>query len=175
MFVYILRGGGYIKFGITQNLTMRSRTISGGTAPFKTRIVAYAVLEDEIARSLEADLLRINLPHANGEWFHDEGHSDAEFAEIMRETVANYGSHLSLRVYTDSDPDAHLRDGKLELKVAVASAIASASGERNWQIFDKVAKPKVAQTAPLTKAQLQKATKIKMMQRLEKIGRQGVN
>jgi hypothetical protein len=168
MFVYILRGGGYIKFGITGNLKARFDNLNGGGVPFKLRIVAYAVLDDEVARQLEVDLLRINLPHANGEWFCDEGHSDDAFAEIMRETVANYGSHLALRVYTDSEPCAHLADGSAARKAAMGTAIATASGERQWQIFGKKDKPPRIQTAPMTKRQLQNDNKIKMMKRLEK-------
>jgi hypothetical protein len=104
VFVYVLRGGGFIKFGISKQLSRRHKALSQGALPFPVDLVGYAVLPDEIAKMLERALLNWDMDHANGEWFHDDGRSAESILEYIRKLV---GPDLAENVYSDSNPDRH--------------------------------------------------------------------
>lgn len=122
VFVYVLRGGGFIKFGITKQLSRRHKALTQGTLPFRVDLVGYAVLPDEVARLLERALLNWELQHANGEWFHDDGRSGESILDYMRRIL---GPDLGDKVYSDASPDRHeVRTSPLAFDVMMV--------ERKW-------------------------------------------
>jgi hypothetical protein len=105
MFVYVLRGGGFIKFGISRDLTRRHKNLTSGTLPFPVTLVCYAVLEDDVARLLERALLNWELEHAHGEWFVDDGRTDEAIGAYIRQIL---GPDLGEMVFSDQNPERHI-------------------------------------------------------------------
>lgn len=67
MFVYAMRGGGYAKIGVSDDIEKRLASFNSGTLPFEMSIVCLAEADTMTALEIEADVLG-TMPRLRGEW-----------------------------------------------------------------------------------------------------------
>lgn len=67
MFVYAMRGGGYAKIGVSDDIEKRLSSFNRGALPFEMSIICLAEINTIKALEIEADILS-KMPVVRGEW-----------------------------------------------------------------------------------------------------------
>lgn len=67
MFVYAMRGGGYIKIGVSDDIERRLLSFNSGALPFEMSLICLGEADTVSALEMEAGLLRA-MPRLRGEW-----------------------------------------------------------------------------------------------------------
>lgn len=89
MFVYAMRGGGYVKIGVSDDIQKRLKTFNGGALPFTMSVICLAQATTEDAIKIEYDMLSWLPGRMNGEWIDgaiDDGEIIAAFKAVCRWT-----------------------------------------------------------------------------------------
>lgn len=91
-YVYIMRGGGYIKVGKSKDIVNRLRHFNRGHVPFRMDLVCYAEFSNDAnSFHVESYLLQMFPDKTIGEWFLDNDQPESHFLEAMRLSTKRLG------------------------------------------------------------------------------------
>lgn len=134
VFLYVLKGGGYLKVGISRDLTRRVASMNGGAVPFEVSLVGSALVHQDVALRAEMDVLSRLGRRARGEWVFED---DITVGDIVR-TFALCSSLLpaSYRYAFMPGASAALSD---DLQGLARSASSEARAKAARDVFEVVA------------------------------------
>lgn len=89
MFVYAMRGGGYAKIGVSDDIERRLASFNSGALPFEMTIVCLAETDTVTALEMEADILSAMPSRLRGEWV-DGSVADAEIIAAFDAWPSNF-------------------------------------------------------------------------------------
>jgi len=188
-YVYILRGGGYLKVGQSTNVFVRLRGFNQGGAPFPLELVAFARCNQDVGAVEQ--YVQNKVPHrTQGEWFRDSGQTDFELGMLLHSASLFLRLGATMKIF-EADvmqiaEEIHEKINRVEGNPARdAAAIfatqaspnppkgANLKAPANWQESGIPANAP-AESSPqkarkLTPAQVKRAHKAKMLERLERI------
>lgn len=191
-YVYIMRGGGYIKVGQSKDVYVRLNGFNAGTVPFPMALVCFAFCMDDVG-NVELWLQSRMTERTQGEWFKDTGQSDEGLRSLMRGACLHLKMGRAMKVY-DTAPLAEARalhekmhavpgDPAREAAEIMARLGPSApvdapksepdTAPHKWQESGKSVKTSRRKRAKprkeLTPLKIKYANKIKMLERLERM------
>jgi hypothetical protein len=82
MFVYAMRGGGYAKIGVSDDIEKRLSSFNRGALPFEMTIICLGEADTETALVIEARILGAMPGRLRGEWL-DGSVSNAEIVSAF--------------------------------------------------------------------------------------------
>jgi hypothetical protein len=179
-YVYIMRGGGYIKVGQSKDVYRRMNGLNKGTVPFPVSLVGFAMCAED-ARNVEAFMQHIMPDRLQGEWFKDSGQPDDDLRELMHAAKTDLKMGRKMKIYDQQPLQAAIKiheEGKRGDDVdpkAVAKIFDRSGAVHNWQESGKA--PKTSSKgmsksdAPMTPAKAKKIHKAKMLDRLKAMGK----
>ncbi len=102
-FVYIMRGGGWLKPGISRDVESRLRHFNGGHVPFEMELILFMECRDIAqAKNIEFELFGMLPKRARGEWFVDLGWTAHHLAEITGKAARKTGDYRREVIYVDA-------------------------------------------------------------------------
>jgi hypothetical protein len=132
MFVYAVRGGGYIKIGVSDDMKGRLAKFNGGILPFTVRVVCLG--ETDTARAIEAEnhLLDILPGRCCGEWF-DGSITDDEIASAFK--VGSWDKPVLIKPTPEQLAEAY-RNSALRRQLGASRRVAELLESREARVID---------------------------------------
>lgn len=128
-FVYIMRGGGYIKVGQSKDVVSRLRHFNRGHLPFLLDLVCYTELPEVEAFDTENYLINEMPNRTIGEWSKDTGASDSALidtlASVLKRLELYHAPIISAAVIGNGEPHRG-RLGKQAMRRAIDVMTATA-------------------------------------------------
>lgn len=141
-FVYVMRGGGYFKAGISDDVHVRAKYMNAGQIPFPVRIVCFAQCDPRHAGRLEVALFNLLGERAQGEWFVDDGRDDSALVSALATASRLASARTGFTLFRD-----HPADVALAIHEAAKGDVLDA-GRRARDIFERITPAGAADGAP---------------------------
>lgn len=181
VFLYVLRGGGYLKVGLSTDLTRRVASMNGGTVPFPVELVGHALVHRDVALRAEMEVLSRLGRRAQGEWVFDEGATIADIvatfvlASLQMPPTYHFTFMASPSSATSDLVKQVVRAARSDARAMEASKLferASREPDKpvDWQDFGKlrakITQPKRSFIGPPTYKQWKKALQANTMRKI---------